>query len=515
MTTLSGFAVVIALNIETMREELHNEGKMLAQIMGEYCAGPLLFDDKSGAAEIIKKIDTVQFITCAALFDKERNLFAFHSKTKDKNHHQKEFDFINKNIIKKGITEGNGKFLISSQIFQDKNMIGTIIIDVSSKILNEKIQKNIYALLAVLIILLFISLAITVKLQKIISNPLLLLSSIMKKVESTQDYTIKVNDNRKDEIGIMYDCFNNMLARIHQHEIENKKITEEINQINADLELRVLDRTRMLEFANKELNDNVEAMKKMQSQLILSEKKAALGNLVGGIAHEINTPIGIGVTGASHLDSRVKAVLEQLKNNTLKKSELENFFNTCQESCSIILANLSRASELIQSFKQIAVDQSSGEKRIFNFKNYIDDIILSLKPKLRKTNHKLEINCPENIEINSYPGAFSQIFTNLIMNSLIHGFENIAEGKITVNVLIEKNDIIIKYSDNGNGIKSENLNKIFDPFYTTKRGKGGAGLGLHILSNIVFQKLKGTIHCDSSAGAGVLFTISFPKGVTV
>ena len=512
ITTITGFTVVIFINIDSLREELYSESKMLAQVMGEYCAGAMMFDDKSGAEEIIRKINNVQFISCAALFDKDNKLFAFYSKNSGKSSIPPDFEGMCKKYFRKNlISEIRDRLIVSNVIMQDNTPTGTMILEVSTGILKQKIKKNIYALLAVLAILLTIALFITVKLQKVISNPILNLSSVMKRVEETQDYTIKVSDTRKDEIGVMYDCFNKMLSRIHQHELESNRITDEINQMNAELELRVLERTEMIERANKELNATVEAMKKMQSQLILSEKMAALGNLVGGIAHEINTPLGIGVTGASHLESRVKNVAGQLKNNTLKKSELEQFLNTCQESCSIILSNLSRASELIQSFKQVAVDQSSEEKRKFNLKNYIDDIILSLKPKLRKTNFSIEVNCPDDIDVYSYPGAVSQILTNLVMNSLLHGFENRDDGKMSITVEIENNNIIMRYYDNGNGIKSENLNRIFDPFYTTKRGKGGTGLGLHILSNIVFQKLKGTIHCDSSEGAGALFTIAFPK----
>nr|WP_286207972.1 HAMP domain-containing sensor histidine kinase [Clostridium caldaquaticum] len=194
----------------------------------------------------------------------------------------------------------------------------------------------------------------------------------------------------------------------------------------------------------------------------------------------------------------------------MKKSDFEKYLNITNESADIILSNLQRASELITSFKQVSADQSNEEKRVFKIKEYINQILLSLKPKLKKTKINVKVNCDENLEVYSYPGALSQIVTNFVMNSLFHAFEQGQEGEIEFNIKREESNIIFIYSDNGKGINKNILGKIFDPFFTTKRGKGGTGLGLNIVYNIVIHKLKGTIECESEEGKGTTFKIIFP-----
>lgn len=298
--------------------------------------------------------------------------------------------------------------------------------------------------------------------------------------------------------------------QVHQHtlalkeELEKRTLAEqELQILNLELERRVSDRTRALKEA-------LEKQKEIQSQLVQTEKLAALGELVAGIAHEINTPVGVAITASSHLITKTEKLKNQYHKEKISKEDLERYLDTTDRSSSMILNNLQRAGELIQSFKRVAVDQTSGERRLFNIKEYLKEIFLSLNPKLRKTNYHVHIDCPESIEIDSFPGAFSQIITNLVMNSLIHGFEGRETGNIVVTVTEEENQLFLDYSDNGNGIEQEVITKIFDPFFTTKRGKGGSGLGLHIVFNQVTQILGGTIHCESIPGEGTRFIITCP-----
>ena len=266
-----------------------------------------------------------------------------------------------------------------------------------------------------------------------------------------------------------------------------------------------------LEKANIELKILLETFERTQDQLVQSEKMAALGELVAGVAHEINTPVGVGVTAASFLDAKTSEFKKIYSSGELKRSELENYLQTVEEVSNSILINMERAAELISSFKQVAVDQSSETRRIFNLKEYISEILLSLRPRYKKTGHKIEVNCDENIELNSFPGAFSQILNNLIMNSLIHGFEGIENGIIQINISRQDETIVFVYRDNGRGMDKKQKEKAFDPFYTTMRGKGGTGLGMSIVFNLVTQTLKGSIECESSPGNGVCFTMKFPE----
>ena len=262
-----------------------------------------------------------------------------------------------------------------------------------------------------------------------------------------------------------------------------------------------------LENANKELNISLEILEQAQDQLVQSEKMAALGELVAGVAHEINTPIGVGVTAASFLNTKTSEFQKIYSSGELKKSELENYFKTVKEISNSISINMERAAALIASFKQVAVDQSTENRRRFNLNEYISEILLSLRPRYKKTSHTIKINCDKNLELNSFPGAFSQILNNMIMNSLIHGFKDMENGIMQIDITREKDFILFIFQDNGNGMIEEQKEKIFDPFYTTMRGQGGTGLGMSIVFNLVTQTLKGSIECDSSPGSGVKFTM--------
>lgn len=297
---------------------------------------------------------------------------------------------------------------------------------------------------------------------------------------------------------------------LHQMWLEVKESRDEIAEWNKTLEERVVERTEQLAQANEELVLMLDTLKRTQTQLIQSEKMSALGNLVAGVAHEINTPIGISVTAVSHLSEKTAEITESFHNNQIIRSELEKYLELGREMCNIILINLDRAANLIRSFKQVAADQSSEVKRVFNVRAYIKEILLSLQPKLKNTKHQIRVDCPDDLEIESYPGALSQIITNLIMNSLVHAFGEDDSGLITLAVKREQSMVVFCYSDNGKGINSENLEKIFTPFFTTMRGKGGTGLGLHIVYNIVTQTLHGTIDCQSEPNQGTTFIISFP-----
>jgi signal transduction histidine kinase len=269
-----------------------------------------------------------------------------------------------------------------------------------------------------------------------------------------------------------------------------------------NLEQKVAERTQ-------ELSDALDHLKATQAQLVESEKMASLGGLVAGVAHEINTPIGIGLMSASTLTKKTDVAINAFKNNNLKKSSMGAYFDQVNHGSQLILRNLERASELVKSFKQVAVDQSNLEKRSFVVKKYLEDMLIALKPKLQKT-HQITLSGDEQIEINSYPGAFSQVVTNLLMNSITHAYQEGEKGKLYFDIRREAEQVIIEYSDDGCGILTEHLPKIFDPFFTTGRNKGGTGLGLHITYNLVTQKLKGTIQVESTVGVGTAFIINLP-----
>jgi PAS domain S-box-containing protein len=290
-------------------------------------------------------------------------------------------------------------------------------------------------------------------------------------------------------------------------------MNEELESINWELGNEITERRRVeaeLSNANQKLNEAIDELKTMQDFLVESAKMAALGNLVAGIAHEINTPIGISLTAASHLRELSQEFDDLCNNGTPRRIDMATYLQDLHEASTIILKNLERAGKLIHSFKQVSSDQSSEFERVFNVKAYLEEILYSLQPKFKNTNHHITIECSELLTIQGLPGAFSQVLTNLIMNSLNHGYDPTDEGHIYICVRVEHRTIVFLYSDDGKGMDAQVLSKIFDPFYTTKRGYGGTGLGLYLIYNIVTQQFKGNITCESQLGEGTTFKITIP-----
>lgn len=296
----------------------------------------------------------------------------------------------------------------------------------------------------------------------------------------------------------------NRLARINRKlETEVDKRTEELNLTNEELKVSL----NTLEKQSKEL----EATTK---ELMSKERLASLGNLVAGVSHEINTPLGVAVTASTYLSGKNEEAYMAIKSGELTKSELISYMKKVDESSEIVTANLVRASELVQSFKKIAVNQSSELATTFNLTDYINAIIMTLKHEYKNKSINIKVGFEKELWMDSYPSAFSQIFTNLIMNSLVHGFENQQSGEIFIDAEVLKDSIILTYKDNGKGILDENIGKVFDPFYTTNQHNGGSGLGLSIIYNIIRDKLAGSISCQSEVRQGTIFTMTLPIKVS-
>jgi C4-dicarboxylate-specific signal transduction histidine kinase len=321
-------------------------------------------------------------------------------------------------------------------------------------------------------------------------------------------------------------------------ELEIKQLNKEIRILKKKLERSEIDRARLettnrskefllkrvicdlqeyqsiLEKKSADLEKAFHELSRMKDKLVETEKMAALGSLVAGVAHEISTPVGTSVTLASTLRDETRSLITTVNSGQLKRSTLNNYLEVAQESTNLILNNLNRAGELVQSFKQVAVDQSILEQRTFFVKHYLEEVVMSLSPQFKKELHTVTIEGDDAIAIHSYPGALAQVATNLITNSLIHAYSQQAKGHLHFNVTQHHDQVIIQYCDDGCGIPTQILEKIFEPFFTTARDKGGTGLGLHITYNLVTQKLQGRIAVQSEVGKGTLFTIELPTSVT-
>lgn len=289
-----------------------------------------------------------------------------------------------------------------------------------------------------------------------------------------------------------------------------KETEAKLEKYRLHLEELVKERTAELDHAVTALQSSLRQIGETQAQLAKAEKMAALGGLVAGVAHEINTPIGIGVTAVSFLQDETRRFRRRWAGSIPGLDALDDFMDTVAEISTNVLSSLKRAAELVHSFKQVAVDQTIEERRTINLAKYINETLLTLTPRYKKTAHTITVHCPPDLELKTYPGAISQIVTNLVMNSLTHGFEGIAKGDIQLSITGAEGQISLHYSDNGRGMDQTTLSRAFEHFFTTNRKHGGTGLGLNIVHNLVTGKLKGTIECTSEPGKGVVFMIQIP-----
>lgn len=280
---------------------------------------------------------------------------------------------------------------------------------------------------------------------------------------------------------------------------------------SISLRQEVKRRTKELQEANAELVTTIDDLRDLQSQLVYQEKMAALGSMVAGISHEVNAPLGIILTTVSNLEYHLEKTKQKFESQELKKSEMTQFFNELGETTGILNRSVESAIDLMKNFKTMSVDQMNESRETFDLCDYIQKIKSNMRYECKKRGVKIMTSCHEHLMLNSYPGAFSQVLTNLILNSIIHGFEDQTNGEITIEVKEEDTQITLYYSDNGKGMDESTLNKMYDAFYTSKKKVGSTGLGMYIVKNLVTEKLGGDIRCSSQPGKGVVFKILISK----
>jgi signal transduction histidine kinase len=281
-----------------------------------------------------------------------------------------------------------------------------------------------------------------------------------------------------------------------------------------DADVRLRDAAERLNRRNEDLTNTLDQLRDTQDELVRQEKLASLGGLVAGIAHEINTPLGICVTATTHVQNELLQWRAWHEAGNFDATKVDVMLDDLGVAMHILDNNIRRGAELVRSFKQIASDQSSGQRRMFDLAAYLDEILLSLKPKLKHAPCSVQVDCRPGIVMDSFPGALSQVVTNLVMNSLLHAFEGRDKGLIRIACEMDGEDIVLDVSDDGIGMTADDLKRFFDPFFTTKRGSGGTGLGAHVVFNQVTNVLGGTIKVTSAPGAGTHVQMRLPRAVT-
>ncbi|KMT63813.1 ATPase [Catenovulum maritimum] len=514
VSLILAFVINGVFEVKQQKSTLASQAKSFADIIGFSASTNLLFGDpvsenaRLTTLEIDKNIENIHIYRINEENGKVE-FFASYNKVNTPPIPTK----INKLKELSDVTYSDNYLELIRGINFEGNEIGYIYVRFSLAQLKEQLYSTLYLKLLVLLISLGIALVLALRLQNSLTKPIKELVEVFKYVSKEKDYSVRAPKQSLIELNALSTSFNTMLDRIQAYLEKQAEAEKQIRKLNQSLEDKVGQRTDALKDANVELMSTLETLHQYQNQLVETEKMASLGDMVAGIAHEVNTPIGLGVTASTLLMDRIKDIREVLDNKKLTAGHLDRFLTEGHENLNIIYRNLNRAAELISSFKQVAVDQSSENDRVFLLSEFLKDVLLSLRPKLKHHEHIINVECDEKLTIESKPGPLNQIFINLIMNSVIHGFEFIEKGTITISMEATGNRLKILYRDNGKGVNEQLRKKIFDPFVTTKRGEGGSGLGMHLVYNLVTQALGGNITVASEEGKGIEFDISIPVNV--
>ncbi|TAA45046.1 MULTISPECIES: ATP-binding protein [Corallincola] len=407
-------------------------------------------------------------------------------------------------------------------IVSEGERLGYLYVEARVPQLSDIIFDTLKLAAIVVLICTMVAAALTTFLSKGLASPITELVRVADKIVNNKHWSLRAPETEYLELQQLGHSFNRVLDSIEQEVVDRKQRQRELDNLNRTLEEKVVQRTLALEQKNAELEGTLQALERSQQQLVQREKMAGLGELVAGVAHEINTPVGISITATSHVMDNTRQLRKMFAENTLTRTQFSDYMDLVYESGEIALRNLERAAELVHSFKLVAVDQSSEESRRFNLLAYMEEVIASLRPRLKNTQHKIVLEGDSDIEFYGQPGMFAQLLTNLIMNSLLHGFEAQTEGRIEIALqrlpdrpdVNDENSTVhwakICFSDSGKGVDDTVMARLFDPFFTTKRHSGGSGLGTHIIFNLVTHGLKGTISASNGKLNGLSYEIEFP-----
>ena len=511
ITLFSSLTISSLQDISFQKRKLVDQLHAYANIVAFNSKASILYDDAEMEDGRLKSFAAVEILHNIHIYKltAETNQLSFFSSynRRDVGPHPTQFDKVEQFL--EPHFDGDVIEITKAVVFEDKK-IGYIYLRASLEDLNKYMQNRILYDLLIAVAALIIAFFISVRLQRRFTKPIETLLSIVQKVTKEKTYSVRAPAADIEELHMLGRAINNMLDRIEQQFNKVQQAEQEIRQLNQGLEQKINERTLALKSSNQDLLNTLETLHQYQNQIVETEKMASLGQMVAGVAHEVNTPIGLGVTASTLMQDKLTDIQHAFDEKKLTSNQLQKFLSESKENLGIIYRNLERAASLIRSFKQVAVDQSNENRRQFNMLQLMNEVLLSLRPNLKKTQHLVELQCDPTLEIDSKPGPVNQILINLIMNSLIHAFEHIEKGQISIKVKVVQSRCFIHYSDNGAGVPEHIKKRIFDPFVTTKRGEGGSGLGMHLVYNLVTQALNGKISLESSLGHGVDIQIDFP-----
>ncbi|MDF1876419.1 HAMP domain-containing histidine kinase [Sulfurimonas sp. SAG-AH-194-L11] len=363
-------------------------------------------------------------------------------------------------------------------------------------------KEDFITILGSMLFFLIIILWVTLVIIRHYTKPIVTLTEAISEFsfENTKSVLNKDLRHRHDEVGLLANKFQRMTESLY---VAYKNLKESEQDLQHKVELRT-----------QNLQEQNELLVRMQDQLIESEKMSALGSLVAGVAHEVNTPLGVAITSASVFKHHIKNLETMIERDTLTEGSLAEFFRIMKQTDAILEKNLERAAHLIRSFKKISIDQSVEELQSFELNEYLQEVLFTFQTELKKRFITIKLNLSEeDIKMYSYPGAISQVIINMLQNTLLHAFDIDEKGTITISLTQKGERVELRFCDDGKGVDETIESKIFEPFITTKRNNGGTGLGLNITYNLVTQQLGGVMKLDTQNLIGACFIVEIPMKI--
>ncbi|CAN5751637.1 hypothetical protein BH11PSE12_BH11PSE12_08030 [soil metagenome] len=399
---------------------------------------------------------------------------------------------------------------LNREIKHGEQVIGEVRLTLAEDLLTESLEADFRRYISTSLLSLILAVAfILLVLQWRLVLPIKLLMSESDRLANGQ-LNEPIRLDREDELGhlaLSLEATRQALQRTFKElEVKNHQLLE----YSGTLESKVRQRTQELENANQHLETALTNINSAQNELARIERMAALGSMVAGVAHELNTPLGNCLLVASTLSDETRHFINLMKEGAMRRSDLNRYTETASESTKLLLRGLQQSARLVGDFKQVAVDQASAQRRKFFLQVMLQELAALLHSSLRKTPFTLELDIPADIALDSYPGPLGQVFTNLVNNAVVHGLDGLSEGHMRCFAQKQGDHVLIIFEDNGKGIPADIIKRIFEPFFTTKFGQGGSGLGLSITFNIITNVLGGEIRVSSTPGKGTRFEISIP-----
>ncbi|TCI04800.1 HAMP domain-containing histidine kinase [Corallincola luteus] len=515
LITTSSLAIALGINqyfdYQTQRQDLLEQLQTLAKLTADHAQDTIVDNKPALETRQLRALSVYKFLQSAQTYQLDRytqqlNFFAGYTRS---------------GVLPNTFTDSQLRALkqpritadtieITSEISFEGELLGFSYLRISLDTLNQRLWNNLYQALTIILVASIFALLITLQLQRRFSQPIDTLISLVQQVDLNKDYALRAPTLEVQELDFLGNAFNRMLSRVSRRLEKQQQAEQEIRQLNQSLEDKVTERTFALKQANSELLQTLEKLHLYQGQMLEKEKLHKLGQMVAGIAHELDTPLGLGITTSTSMQQALSELKHSLEHGELSQRRLNQFLSLSDEAFNILTRNLQRACQLIESFKHVAVDQCSEQDRTFEVHHFIDEVLLTLKPKLKKSRHIIEVICDQELTITSKPGAISQILINLVLNSLKHGFKDISQGTIVIQVTMDKDYLTVIYEDNGRGMSQEVKAQVFSPYFTTAKESGGSGLGMYIVQSLVQQVLGGKLELETEPEQGIRLKMMIP-----